>query len=345
MEKEQLITSGKCGDNLTWRFEEETLYIEGTGAMYDEHWSVDRRDWEDVKTNIKRIVIQEGCTYIGEYVFCGCTNLMDVSIPNSVECIGYYAFGDCRNIQSVLVPDAFIRLTGDAGDCNCYMHPLINRERFIVNVLRGTLFVDEETMVDSFDKVKLKIQLRKKWGYANAKGVRGVYYLDRKSGLIIRDFYGKSIFEKQKTSYCGGIYSYWIPIGDDAVDLKEISGKEAKNVLNGHLLQNIDPVMLKELILLFSENETDFIWERNRLINLVKFVGFEDYYGIYLNDWNEEKLLPNEMDPWQIRVCISRIYAEHASPWRIRDRISLTEQSVILKMLLRLEKLLADASL
>ena len=86
MEKEQRITSGKCGKKLKWRFEDETLYIEGTGKMYDEHWVSEKRDWDHVKTNIRRIVIQEGCTYIGEYVFCGCTNLMEISIPDSMEC-------------------------------------------------------------------------------------------------------------------------------------------------------------------------------------------------------------------------------------------------------------------
>lgn len=345
MEKEQWTTSGKCGDNLSWRFEEETLYIAGTGAMYDEHWSVDSREWEDVKTYIKRIVIQEGCTYIGEYVFCGCINLMDVSIPDSVECIGYYAFGDCGNIQSVLVPDAFIRLTGEAGDCNCYMHPLINKERFITNVFRGTLFIDEETMVHSFDEVKLKIHLRKKGESLNAVGDRGIYYLDRKSGLIIRDFYGKSYFKKQKTSPYSGIYSYWVPIHDAAVDLQEISEEEARVVLNRYLLRNIDPVKLKELILPYVENETDISWDYNGLVPVVQLLGFEDYYGLYLNDWNEEKMVPNEMDAWQIRVCISRIFAECDLPWGIRDDELLTEQSLIWEMLFRLEKLLADASL
>lgn len=28
-------TSGECGKNLTWRIEDDMLYIEGEGAMYD----------------------------------------------------------------------------------------------------------------------------------------------------------------------------------------------------------------------------------------------------------------------------------------------------------------------
>ena len=29
------VASGTCGENLTWRLEDETLYIEGEGDMYD----------------------------------------------------------------------------------------------------------------------------------------------------------------------------------------------------------------------------------------------------------------------------------------------------------------------
>lgn len=110
MEKEQHIISGKCGDDLYWRFEDETLYIEGIGRMYNVHWCSDNRDWDDVKTNIRRLIIQEGCTYISYMAFSGCRSLQSIEIPDSVTEIGEDAFDGCISMMLAIVPDSITTL-------------------------------------------------------------------------------------------------------------------------------------------------------------------------------------------------------------------------------------------
>ena len=94
-------TSGVCGDNVIWEFDEttSTLTISGEGAMYDyekEFYSsnheVDTRPWKSFYSLIEHVVINDGVTYIGEDAFKSFTLLMTIIIPESVTEVGEEAF-------------------------------------------------------------------------------------------------------------------------------------------------------------------------------------------------------------------------------------------------------------
>lgn len=67
--------SGKCGDNLTWRFAPSTgtLTIEGSGAMFSRNIR-----WREHNERIKQVIFPAGLTHIGDYTFFGCTGLTSV---------------------------------------------------------------------------------------------------------------------------------------------------------------------------------------------------------------------------------------------------------------------------
>lgn len=97
----ELISSGTCGDNLTWTLTEDgTLTISGTGEMTG--W-LNYRDvpWRTQKSMICAVVVKEGVTSIGADAFYKCTNLTSVVIPDSVTVIGDYAFYYCLNLYDI----------------------------------------------------------------------------------------------------------------------------------------------------------------------------------------------------------------------------------------------------
>jgi hypothetical protein len=82
---------GQAG-NLTWDLSEDgTLTIIGTGVMDDYRGSV---PWSIY--NVKKIVITDGVTTIGNYAFSNCANATSITIPNTVTAIGVNAFRSCR---------------------------------------------------------------------------------------------------------------------------------------------------------------------------------------------------------------------------------------------------------
>ena len=106
---ENIVASGTCGDNLTWRLHYDgTLTIEGTGQMTSSPWS------DDYKSCIKTIIVGEGVTSIGRSAFEGCSSLTSITIPNSVTSIGDYAFRGCSSLTSITIPNSVTSIGGYA---------------------------------------------------------------------------------------------------------------------------------------------------------------------------------------------------------------------------------------
>ena len=87
---EESATSGKCGENVYWSYDEgsKTLTISGTGAMNYDH----DVPWDGYSEDISTVEIETGVTTIGEWAFSYCSNLKSVTIPDSVTTIGEGAF-------------------------------------------------------------------------------------------------------------------------------------------------------------------------------------------------------------------------------------------------------------
>lgn len=87
----------KCGENATWSLDEYgVLTISGTGDMYNfESQIYYEAPWNEFRSSIKKVVIEEGITNIGQNAFQNCYSATDLHIASSVEVIeggslGYY---------------------------------------------------------------------------------------------------------------------------------------------------------------------------------------------------------------------------------------------------------------
>ena len=93
--------------NLTWKlYEDGTLNISGTGAMKDYNSDDNPSPASQKKDSVKKIVIEDGVTSIGNYAFSDCSSLTSITIPDSVTSIGYYAFFYCRSLTSITISDS-----------------------------------------------------------------------------------------------------------------------------------------------------------------------------------------------------------------------------------------------
>ncbi len=114
------VASGKCGVNITWSLDSEgALTLSGTGAMYDYSF-VDSNypPWNLKRGEIKKLVLSEGITTIGNYAFYAFENLTTVDLPDSLKAIGDYSFVNCDDLQAVTFPEALARI-GDVAFWDC----------------------------------------------------------------------------------------------------------------------------------------------------------------------------------------------------------------------------------
>ena len=84
--------TGKCGESATYTFDKntKTLTISGTGV-------IDDRDYDfPSDSSIASLIIEDGITRIGDWMFFECKNLKNIVIPDSLVSISSHAFIDSK---------------------------------------------------------------------------------------------------------------------------------------------------------------------------------------------------------------------------------------------------------
>ena len=105
-------------DNLTWTLDADgTLNISGMGAMKDYGYDSNRNPVYK-NSNVKKVVIEDGVTSIGESAFFYCSSLTSITIPDSVTSIGDYAFFNCSSLTSITIPDSVTSI-GESAFYGC----------------------------------------------------------------------------------------------------------------------------------------------------------------------------------------------------------------------------------
>lgn len=95
------IQHHKCGDNVRWKLEGDTLRIYGEGAMYD--YNNIGTPWGNSPAfSIKTIQIENGVTTVGASAFdsYSCAEVTNVILPDTLRCIRSHAFASARSYGS-----------------------------------------------------------------------------------------------------------------------------------------------------------------------------------------------------------------------------------------------------
>ena len=89
-----------CGDDLQWTVYGGTLYIAGSGAMYD-YGSGSATPWASLRSQIQTVQIYTGVTTVGGCAFSGCENLKTLYLPATITAIGDSASYACASLTDV----------------------------------------------------------------------------------------------------------------------------------------------------------------------------------------------------------------------------------------------------
>ncbi len=103
-------------DDTPWKIDNGVLTISSNDAMSD-HMATDT-PWYSRRDEIETAIIEDGVTFIGDFVFSDCYNLKSVSIPNGITCIGMEAFYGCDSLVSITIPDS-VTSVGDYAFYGC----------------------------------------------------------------------------------------------------------------------------------------------------------------------------------------------------------------------------------
>lgn len=111
------------GIGIQWRFEGDTLTVSGSGNMGDYELLTTPWDVAGSSYDAKKLVVEEGITYLGKNAFAACCNLREVSLPASLRRIGASCFADCAALERITLPEGLMVIE-DSAFAGCGLREL-----------------------------------------------------------------------------------------------------------------------------------------------------------------------------------------------------------------------------
>ena len=93
-----------CGDSATFTLSKDgVLTISRSGSIYDSDKHL--FGWAFYKDDIKKIIVENGITSIGDGAFNDC-QAEEVEIADTVTKVSDFAFSGCRKLKRIVIPEA-----------------------------------------------------------------------------------------------------------------------------------------------------------------------------------------------------------------------------------------------
>jgi hypothetical protein len=96
---------GEMTPEVKWYIEGETLHISGTGVAPSTVFG-QQSPWYPYRSQFNAVVIEEGITGVGKYVFNGYKNITSLTVAASVESLDGNSFSGCSRLARVEVKSA-----------------------------------------------------------------------------------------------------------------------------------------------------------------------------------------------------------------------------------------------
>lgn len=127
-----LVGSGSCGDDAYWKLNSDgEMFIYGSGATYDYSYdSYNSKPWKNYSSQIKKVIIVDGITKVGAYLFYGSpiqsvefnntnnlvigqnafaeSSLTDINFGSGTITVSKNAFSDCNSLEYVDVTENIV---------------------------------------------------------------------------------------------------------------------------------------------------------------------------------------------------------------------------------------------
>jgi len=107
-------------EGISWEYvkDGQTLTLRGNGDMANAA-NADTVGWAAVRASVKKVIMDDSITSVGNYAFYFMPLLESVQLSSSLTSVGDYAFALCSALTSVNLPEGVTSIGSSAFEC-CY---------------------------------------------------------------------------------------------------------------------------------------------------------------------------------------------------------------------------------
>ena len=269
--------SNKSG--ITATLYKETLVINGDGEMEDFFYQ--KTPWFESRGKIKHIIINEGVSNIGAYVFEGLDRLESISLPGTITKIGEGAFINCIKIECIKIP-------GSVKSIEKYAFK--SCEKIIsMTIPKGITSIEDQTFFSCKKLISVDIP-----NSVKSIGTNAFSFCESITEIHIPE--NLAFIEKEAFSFCKKLTAITIPSGVTKIGEKvfDFSGLNSISVnsANSRYFSVNDRALCCTDTLLFVLGSDDFTIPEG-----ITFIGRYAFNIINLLEYNEisSVTLPNSI--------------------------------------------------